>query len=105
MKFFVPGAENNQKAVEVYDGIKKFVKKTISGDITDRKIYHVSFTHDGKPYEARIGEEGPYASEPVIAILETSGIFLICTPNRGVLHGEPILVGKNDMIHVTDFES
>lgn len=28
----------------------------------------------------------------------------MCTPNRGVLGGEPILVGKNEAYQVEDFE-
>jgi len=39
----------------------------------------------------------------LIAILE-SNTFLLCTPNRGVLRGEPIMVGKREVDYITDFD-
>jgi hypothetical protein len=30
-------------------------------------------------------------------------MYLVCTPNRGVLRGMPLLVGKGDALQVEDF--
>jgi len=38
----------------------------------------------------------------VLAILE-SNAYLICTPNRGGLRGESILVGKDEVSFIADF--
>jgi hypothetical protein len=43
--------------------------------------------------------------ETILMMLETDSVYLCCTPNRGVLRGEPILTGKGYDTFVTDFES
>ena len=103
MKFFIPLAKDDKEAQEIYGGIIKFAKETAWKEIKDRKIFSIAFNHDGKDYIARVGEKYSVTGEMVMAILE-SETFLVCTPNRGVLRGMPILVGKNEVYSIEDFE-
>ena len=61
----------------------------------------MSFVHSLRSYE--VGENADSNNETFIAIIE-SNAYLICTPNREVLRGMPILVGANEARWVEDFE-
>jgi len=84
VKFFVPSAKDKEQEQRFYDAMKKFVKDQLGWDITDRKIFSVRYTHDGKNYYAEVGKVEQVEGETVMAILE-SVTYLICTPNRGSL--------------------
>lgn len=103
MKFFIPDINDEDKAEEMYDAIKKFVKTTLGWDVTERRIFKISYYHDGNYYDAEVGKILKVNSEEVIAILE-SNAYLICTPTRGVIRDLPLLVGRGSAISVTDFE-
>ena len=71
------------------------------------------YRHEGKSYDVEVGKPDPRIGEVVIAILETVKTqedtlpprpYLICTPNRGVMRGEPILIGRDEVLYATDFE-
>lgn len=97
MKFFLPGAKDDAEAEAVYDSIRKAAKSGIGWDSTHSRIYSISYVVDGREYMSTVGEEDPRVHELVIAILEST-TYLVCTPTRGVLRGDPILVGS-DVVH------
>ena len=103
MKFFVPGASNEMEAERIWNATVAFAKHTSGWDIVDRKIFQISYVHEGKSYLDEVGKPNQRNKEVVCAILE-SNAYLVCTGNRGVLSGEPILVGKSPMVSVKDFE-
>lgn len=105
MKFFVPGADTDEQRNQIFDTARKTAKTTVGWAATDRKIYRLSYVHDGRDYVATVGESEPRTGECVTAILDAGGVFLVCTPNSGVFRGEPILVGKKEAHSVVDFES
>jgi hypothetical protein len=106
--FFVQDAPDGTKAEQLYESIRAFNLKQAPGwTITDRRIYQLDYTHKGRDYRSRVGAQERGIGEPVFAILEaTSGVerlYFVCTPNRGVLRGGPILVGGREVRAVTDF--
>ena len=50
-----------------------------------------------------VGKPDPHNHELALVILEST-TYLVCTPNRGVVRGIPILVGKDKVEKTTDFE-
>ena len=100
MKFFIPDVES-ERTEEVYKSITDFAAMQ-GWPATGRRIFKLSYRHDGEYYEAEVGRRARNG-EIVWAILE-SGPYLICTLTRGVMGGMPLLVGRDDAIHVTDFE-
>jgi len=106
MKFFVPAAKDATQAEEVYEGICKFNSEQMWATISPRRIYRVTGVHDGKPFTATVGEQFERLRELVVAILlDTSrDVYLICTPNRGVIRGEPYLSGAHEIRDSEDFE-
>jgi hypothetical protein len=97
MKFFLPAAADEKQAAEGYAAIRKFVEGQI-GPLSPTCYYAIYYRHNGKDLRVRVGEPDPLTGELVIAILRAkrpSGPFLICTPNRGVQRGEPILASSD----------
>ena len=103
MKFFIPDAKTPDMAEQIYNAIKSFAKDTLGWNVSDRRIYRIEYYHDGKYRKAEVGKVTDSNNETVIAILE-SNAYLVCTPNRGVLRGMPLLVGANEARWVEDFE-
>jgi hypothetical protein len=102
-KFFVPGAKTAKEAEEVRTGVVKFAESN-GFSVTDRKVFCLTYTHNSREYRAEVGMPDVPGSEIVIVILDAEGLYLICTPNRGVVRGLPILVGNHHVLAVEDFE-
>jgi hypothetical protein len=66
-------------------------------------IFSIAYRHNGKEYYNEVGKVDKESGEVVIAILD-SVTYLVCTPNRGVLRGAPIMVGKEEVHNVISFE-
>lgn len=106
MEFFIPGLEDKpEKAEELLKSIRDFAKTTVGWGVSNRRIFRISYYHDGKHYEDEVGKKDDVNRELVIAILEANPVYLVCTPNRGVLRGMPILVGFHDTISIEDFDT
>jgi hypothetical protein len=92
--FFVPHAEDRQEAERVREAARKFLLDH-GYHPTDRRIYSVSYSHDGKKYRDVVGQPSGLVGEDVLVIFDAGNVFLSCTANRGVLRGEPVLIGKH----------
>jgi hypothetical protein len=104
MKFFVPGAETAQEAEEVWAATRKFLSENMSAQPCDRRIRRLRYTHDGRAYDAEVGGHDNVEREVVIAIFDATSMYFVCTPNRGVVRGLPIMVGKPSVLDVEDFD-
>lgn len=86
--FFVPKVSDSESW---YETIKRFV--TSQGfDISDERVYSIEFTYKGNRVIETVGELSPSNGEPVYAIFENGDTFYTCTPNNGVLRGEPLTI-------------
>jgi len=77
MKFFIPYAEDNKQAEEVYDIIKRFAEENLEWKISKDRIYSIGYSHNGKVYLAKVGEVENLTRDLVLAILK-SNTYLIC---------------------------
>jgi hypothetical protein len=101
--FFLPPVEDDPELAEsTYAAIKKFAEEQTGWRVTDRRIFRVEYTHDSQEHVAEVGSADNRIGEVCVAILETPECFLVCTRNRGVERGEPMLVGIPHTI--VDFE-
>lgn len=107
MKFFVPAANGAEHAEKVYEGIRKFNSEQMGTTLSPRRIYRIAGVHDGKPFTATVGEQFERLREVVVAVLLDTkrNVYFICTPNRGVLRGEPYLSGAHEIRDSEDFEA
>ena len=102
--FFVPAAENEEQAEEVWAGVRRFLDEG-GYPTTDRRLFRLEFTHKGKSVVAEVGQPEPELGEPVVIILEAkgAGLYYVCTPNRGVLRDVPLHVGAATTSVAIDF--
>ena len=104
MKFFIPNAPSPQEAEHTWEAVRKFEHEQTGWPVAERRIYRLRYRHDGQDLVAEVGQPDALTGETVIAIL-SSHTYLVCTLTRGVARGEPILVGKNEVYEVEDFEA
>ncbi len=102
MKFFVPAADSPEQAESVWQATRDFMLQQGYAP-TERRIYSMRYTHDGKDCFDVVGGMDRYGQEMILVMLETPSVYLCCTGNRGVIRGGPILTGKHHT-SVTDFE-
>jgi len=103
MKFFIPGTENLEQAEIVWTTTTKIALKNMGWNVSNRRIYRIDYIHDEKDGSYEVGKIAPDNGESVIVILE-SNAYLVCTKTRGVARGLPILMGRDEVWHVKDFE-
>lgn len=103
MRFFVPGAASSEVALKAWEAFRQFARDTLGWPVTERKIFSIRYRHNDEEHRAEVGWIFKPTREAVLAILE-SDAYLICTENRGGVRGEPILVGKEEVLSVTDFD-
>jgi len=105
MKFFIPNIADEARAEEIYQSIVSFAKETLRWDIGDRKVFKIAFfdIEDKKDHVVEVGKRNDINGEVVIAILD-SITYLVCTLNRGVKKGMPMLVGKKEVYAEEGFE-
>jgi len=104
MKFFVPNENDPEKAEELYQAIKQFAAEVKGCAIGGRRVRSITFRDGGYIVQALVGRPEPCKGGIVIAILESES-YLVCTPDRGALKGEPLMVGKHEVTDSEDFES
>lgn len=118
-EFFIPYMPDPEAQERTWAAIKSFaVEQHGWKGVTEARVFRVDYVHDGKHMEAEVGKPHPYGYETtwerppprqrewVVAILEVEGgPYLVCTENRGVLRGEPILVGSSEHYRVIYFDS
>lgn len=103
MKFFVPGFEDDPvAAAKVWESVRAFAEQQM-GAVSARTIFKLDYVHGQKTRSDQVGRVASGNGEYVIAIFE-GGAYLVCTASRGVRRGLPMLVGRDEVIHVEAFE-
>ena len=77
----------------MYAAIRRFVAEQM-GPLDERRFYRLTFRHHNRDVVATVGKSDPLEGNMVFAILRSAsetGSFYICTENRGVLRGAPIV--------------
>ena len=93
-RFFVPHAEDDAQAERVWESTRQFMLEQ-GYTVLDRRIYSVTYTHNGKRCHDVVGQRSAAVPEDTLVILDAGSVFLCCTANRGVLRGGPIMAGKH----------
>ncbi len=104
MKFFIPLAEDDAQAERVISATSEFTKHVIPSP----RIYSIEYEHHDKRMKATVGENpDSYYQEigPVICILGNDNLLAVCTRDRGVARGEPILVGRQSVVSISYFDA
>lgn len=99
--FFVPFAADDAQAQKVLEATKQF-----NSVPNAEALFKISYIHNGQRLVATVGEPDPLMGEIVLIILydEPPGPYLVCTENRGVVRGGPILAAADWQTHATAFD-
>lgn len=92
--FFIPMAQDPAEAERVYAATVAFLERQ-GYPVSPERIYALSYTHNGRKLVDRVGDVNAHTGEVVVAIFQPSEParpYYVCTANRGVLRGEPVLV-------------
>jgi len=107
MKFFISHTIDEKQAEDVYQGIKMFLKDQ-GWHTTDCRIFSLRYTHYNKKYHSQVDQLDDRVNQEIVAILEAffgeSFMYLVCTGNYGVYRGSPVMVGKEEVKEILDFE-
>lgn len=109
MDFFVPEADDEAEAEEVWHATKNWVEKK-RDQVTERRIYSIEYADPDtqRTHAVAVGDDVPGVGEPAQVILEsatgTVDVYYLCSPNRGVLGGSPVMVEKQHVQRVEEFE-
>ena len=103
MKFFVPHAKDEAEAKRIYEASKKFCEDQTGWRILPKKIRALRYRHEGREYLAGVGAPD-YSGGEVLCIFESEVTLLVCTANRGVFRGFPILVGRQEVSDIEYFD-
>lgn len=99
--FFVPGADDSDAAERLWQRTRSFAEEQTGLEVSDRRVFRVDYRHNEQDFGAEVGQPDPRTGEVCVAILESAS-FLLCTENRGVARGHPILIGVPE--RVVDFD-
>jgi len=104
MTFFIPHARDRAEAEHVFGGVRRFLAE--QGLPTEaRRVRRLDYRLGGEALHIEIGDE-VIDHEPALLILRAADepVYYVCTPNWGVLRGEPWLVDDDEHTRAEDFE-
>jgi hypothetical protein len=106
MKFFVPHAHDSSQERQIYADIREFLTKELGAELTDGKIFGLTYSHDDQEYRTEVGKCHPPTGEIVDVILydESIGVYYLCTRSHGVVRGHPIMVNIANVKSVVLFD-
>ncbi len=103
MQFSVPSSTSMEQALNVYNGVKKYMNSKGFRPYSNA-ISKIEYTRNGNTGIAEVNYVTGINDEIVVLIFECDNHFLICTPSRGVAGGDPIIVLKTEMTRVVYFD-
>lgn len=101
MKFFIPQILDAEGCLN--NSIFPFIKSQGFEILENSRVFSITFQHNNKTLTETVGQFSPTNNEQIFVILETINMFLVCTKHRGLLGGNPLLVGKQNVISVKYF--
>jgi hypothetical protein len=110
IEFFFPNAEGTGHAKPghaetLWQACRKSSEHDTGREALARRVYRLSYTHDGEDVTATVGEPWAANGELVMAIIAFPEMYAIRCLFRGFLQsGDPISVGRHDVIRVEDFD-
>lgn len=104
MQFFIPKIKKSEIET-VYSQMIDVIKDQLRLSISARKIFSITYIRDKKEWHSEVGKLHQQNDRyEVVAIFE-SRPYVICTRGRDGANGVTILVNKEEITAVNDFES
>jgi len=110
IEFFFPNAEGAGHvkpghAETLWQACRKSSESDTGQEALARRVYRLSYKYEGADVTATVGEPWAANGERVMAIIAFPEMYSIRCLFRGFLQsGDPISVGRHDVIRVQDFD-
>lgn len=102
MQFFIPHTKKAESE-ELYNGITEVLKDQLRVQITNRKIFSISYTHEKKDWYAEVGQLEQKGRYEIVAIFEASP-YIVFTQTKSGDRGITLLINKDEVTEIQDFE-
>jgi hypothetical protein len=104
MRFFIPHAKDAEEAESVLESIAKFVQRPVPP--SDKRVFKIAYTHNSRDFVAEVGKpmDSYYQEAGEVAAIFEGNPYLVCLPLRGVIRGDPILVGDKTVSAIKYFD-
>lgn len=92
MNFFLPAAADPEVAEEFLCAVKSFTEDATGWTVLPGRACSIEYWEEGDLKRVTVGNL--YEGETVECILNSDRLMLVCTANRGIGWGAPIIVDK-----------
>lgn len=103
MEFFIPETKPSQTEA-VYTGMMEALKEQLRWPITPRRIFKLKYIHDKKPWQAEVGQLERQGNRYQILAIFESNCYIVFTRDTDGSHGVTILVNKDEVTDIEDFQ-
>jgi len=103
MRFFIPNISDVEKAEDFYNKVRDFTVRSCGFNVSQQRIYKISFRNGLDENLVEVGKADPFTGNLVFIIFDATA-YLVCTLDRGIRSGPPLLVGKSDVLSVEVFQ-
>ncbi len=103
MKFFIPNTKKAEHEA-VYTDLAATLKDQLRITITNRKIFSISYTHDKREWYAEVGKLDQMGKKNEIVAIFEANPYIVFTKTKDGSRGITILVSKDEVHDVKDFE-
>lgn len=101
-EFFMPAISDSHEAETMYNAIKQLNEKD-NYEISEKRIYSISYNHNGIERTDTVGLECFDNGEIVIAIFETGeDLYYTITKSRGLHAPDPLYSKPNKVVYFRD---
>ena len=104
MKFFVPATKDSQEAEKAYLALRRKMAQTHGYTPGPARLYQLVYEDNGQEYTETVGEASAFGGERIVAIFQAEDKYFVCTANKGVVKGLPMMVGDWAVVRVVPFE-
>lgn len=103
MKFFIPRTHGTGAEV-VYQGIMDSLKSQFRLPIQEHRIYRLRYVNSKKKWHAQVGQLEEHENQYEIVAIFESKLYMIFTRSKTGASGPIILVDKDEVTEIEDFE-
>jgi hypothetical protein len=103
--FFFPGASSPEQGEQYREAVVRFARDN-GYPATPRRIFRLRHRVDDIERLDEVGQiESQDRREVVVAILESTKLYLVVTSSRGFMRGAPIPYHRDEVVAATDFRA
>lgn len=102
MQFFMPELTHDDRNIADIE-IRKYLSSLLRCEITERKIFSLTYVHDKKNYHAEVGQREELENNYQIVAIYEANVYIVCTQDSQCKPSHTILVNKDEVTEIEEF--